>query len=43
MTPSEALSRLELGAVRDAAVGAAPNNLWGYGKLNIQASLATPA
>ncbi|HVP39186.1 MAG TPA: S8 family serine peptidase [Candidatus Saccharimonadales bacterium] len=42
MGPSEAMSRLALGAVRDSATGPEPGNLWGYGKLDIPRTLATP-
>ncbi|MBI5835776.1 MAG: S8 family serine peptidase [Candidatus Eisenbacteria bacterium] len=42
MGPDEALSRLALGALRDSATGPAPNDSWGYGKLNVARSLATP-
>ncbi len=43
MGPSEALTRLTLGAVRDSAVGATPNNTWGWGKLSLAGAMATPA
>ncbi len=43
MTPSEALSRLALGATHDAQTGATPNGMWGYGKLNVAGAMATPA
>jgi subtilisin family serine protease len=41
-TPSQIKARLKSTARADAFTGAVPNNVWGYGKLDLGAALANP-